>query len=507
MAAELMRGPLSRPVLAVNGKRLNSARDPFKEATRILTAQIESSDIKRRIPDTEKLLVFLLNPPLGLVENSAKELLPGAQIYSLISDAELYAFHHPRKTPGAVYLGNALYCGNPLSLPLYSIVSDLDFMRSIVLEWPASRSLSGHDLLREAVVAHFRELQASYNTRSFYGPRWMSNYRLHKNRHSIRRLHKVRGPVFLCASGPSLEDSMHTISSNRSKVHLWALPSAVAGLKERDLTPDVVISSDGGYWASVHLDSLAGESHLVLARSAYARPSQLDSFPSVEFFSLSMCFEIPNPEEKQLAERGSVIFSALDVLGTVARGPVILFGMDFGSRGLQSHIRPHGFDGYIECRNSRLEPLTSQRFNRSLGNDWNIYSRWFSALSLSAEHGWPPLYRVRRDGVKLPVPELKDADECQRIIDCAEHYMPPVFVGGSPHHAAKMSRVATGEVDMIPPALPSDLLSSPDRKKLRELIIMVAGLRFKECYAQWLAGEDEAEAVLQLASGLRGEQK
>ena len=489
MNASLIRVSENSYSLLYQQKHLHSVRNPWQEAERLIHSQMEASKLYQRISDKRSPVFFLINPGLGHAAVILRKRYSKAVIHAVYSDESLYQF--------------VLNCRESMLAPeemipainrsqfkqyLLSNLTGLSVFSTQLINWLPASYLPGHDRLLKEYLAAIREKQADILTRMYFGRRWIQNVR--SNIHRLRKpknLGTISGPVVLCASGPSLGDSLPLLREIGSRVHIWALPSALRALRAERICPDCIVSSDGGYWAGPHLRFAPEQSHLIMALSSRVPANLFDNRKSAEFISLQMPF-IQNAQPfMELPERASVIFTTLDILARLDSDPVIIFGADFDTRELQTHIRPHTFDEFIESTGNRLHPLSTERFRRSTGGQLNLYAEWFRTEKHSE---WPTLYRWRGEGAELPIPEIQTRDELMTIINAlpAKNI---TWKGGS-----KTTQIAD-IIAPIPHPLPENLFSK-EHRSLREILIYTNGIEFKNQYLQWLSGKTEHCCVREL---------
>jgi hypothetical protein len=149
-----------------------------------------------------------------------------------------------------------------------------------------------------------------------------------------------------------------------------AVSSALAACRWAGIEPDIVVSTDGGYWSRVHLYPLAREA-LTLAAPLTALPSAsvyrhlalllLDqgSFAESELLpSLGPALRLP--------PHGTVSGTALYLAARLTDGPIVAAGLDLASFGDIDHARPHGFDAILAEGVSRVAPLEGKAWARGL---------------------------------------------------------------------------------------------------------------------------------------------
>jgi hypothetical protein len=166
----------------------------------------------------------------------------------------------------------------------------------------------------------------------------------------------------------------------------------LAALSYYSIVPDIIINSDPGYWARFHLMEGLSCSHsntepLFLFSSLYGSVP-FHSGSSFRhhglFIEKDSPFAIDNSRVMHLPARGTVAATALDIMLQSSSGPIFFAGLDFSSRDLQSHVRPHTFDKYYFTWSDRFLPTESIRFFRQPLPDHDPlrqYARYFSQLS------------------------------------------------------------------------------------------------------------------------------
>jgi hypothetical protein len=177
-------------------------------------------------------------------------------------------------------------------------------------------------------------------------------------------------PLVICASGPSLVRCLPLLSRVRSRVNLWALPSALPALEYSRLIPDVVVATDPGHYASTLLDAVTEKIPCLAMPLCAARGSWRSAAKTLLFMQ-------PNFFEYELARRSGLTLPALDTHGTVAGTALLLAaafgaanavfcGLDFCFNDLRSHVVPHAWDVPHLSSATRVRPTCSVLWARAL---------------------------------------------------------------------------------------------------------------------------------------------
>jgi hypothetical protein len=239
----------------------------------------------------------------------------------------------------------------------------------------------------------------------------------------VARPGPVDAPVVLAASGPSLEYILHNLVKYRSRFRLWSLPSSLPALLGAGLIPDLIFTTDSGFWARIHQRYFPPGVTVAMPLSSSARPRRdtpamlLPQETPGERFLLSgkkwPCLHVPS--------MGTVAATAMETWARLCSGPMMIVGLDLKWFDLRSHVRPHSFDGWLAVRTSRISPAQNVAWNRAMemapdregrsrsGPSLRTYADWFES---SAPSG--PIFRaVPGDfpGGRAPIKHIAEVDE------------------------------------------------------------------------------------------------
>jgi len=340
------------PRYLVNGKSLVSVYDPEKEA-RQWAASITSGP---------EALVFLVGEPTGL---AARELAlqSGCRVVRLVPHASCLTGQ------------DRSWCWVPED-------SDLGRFLSDVLErcgpaqvqwhlWPAFERAAPQEAGEWTRVFRdtYRIAQGSWLTTKHSGRRWWRN----SLRNFVGWEHPVdlqpgSRPIVVAASGPSLDAGWQVLAQERARFDLWALPSSISALRVRGLTPDVVVTTDGGYWAAEHLHRLNGAPTTVLSALSGAADAVLERSPTW-FFGQGLPWEnellatLPFPAAV-VPSQGTVAVTALNLALAATSGAVFVAGLDLAWTDFRAHVSGHTVDRRLAPVAGRYTPwegLLAQR--------------------------------------------------------------------------------------------------------------------------------------------------
>ena len=387
--------------------RLHSRYQPQLEADRYIKALNPCRSIDYYI---------LIEPGLGYLISSLHTHCPDSKVIVLHADASF------RVT-------QSRYPEVPMWFPdsggvqefLEKTIPDAASIR--LIEWRPSLRVYGDaclGLVRES-TEFIRRSEASRRTGAAFGKRWVRNF--FRNVTLLRQTLLYRPmdiPIVITGSGPSLESAIPKICAAREGVFVLAASSSLPALTACGIMPDMVISTDGGGWALLHLHACFQEGNfttnqhkptrttgkyrstgswsscgswsnnlrispkLAFALSA-ALPSQCSSMPLLPMNDgslwQSMVLHSIGVPSVLIPQRGTVTASALELALALGTGSIFLAGMDLSVRDIRSHARPYGFDHLFFGAASRLRPVYSQYFIRSrdmkAGGSHDVYAAWF----------------------------------------------------------------------------------------------------------------------------------
>jgi hypothetical protein len=339
---------------------------------------------------------ILIEPGLGYLVPALRKKNPAAKIIAL---------HCVRPgSPGAAENrpDACWYPGKGCALQdfLEAEIPDTNAGAVKIVEWRPGLAVFGTAYLKlmEETAEFIKRADANARTTGEFGRRWFRNF--FRNLDLLEQIlvpSPLSLPMVIAGAGPGLEDAIPLIEEARRKSPLLILAasSAAAAMEERGLAPDLVISTDGGNWARLHLCECwrrifgRGSGGLctgLAAALSAAIPSQYAGVPILpisdgSFWQRTVLSGLEIPF-LALPQRGTVSASALDLAFYLTGGNIYIAGMDLALKDIRSHARPYGFDALWEQDEGRLNPVYSQAFTRALGiragGSYGIYASWFS---------------------------------------------------------------------------------------------------------------------------------
>ncbi|GAB6391793.1 MAG: DUF115 domain-containing protein [Treponematales bacterium] len=356
------------------------SRNPVQEAERYVRALAL---------DGNPRCLALIEPGEGYLIPPLRRRLPGAKIIALHAEKQAGC---PGQEPDAEWDPS-----RPESLRsfLEREIAETEAGAVKVIEWrPGLARYGGKYLaLLSETAAFLKFLDANGRTVKHFGRRWFRNFL--RNAALIRRVY-VPAPqemsVVVAAAGPSLQARAPLLREKRDGVFLLAVSSAVPALAAAGLAPDMVITSDGGGWALLHLYEYfrpaGAASFPPLAASLFAAlPSQCAAVPVLPLSDGSLWQSLVlrglGVPFLPLPQRGTVAAAALDLALFLTAGEVYAAGLDLAPDGPRCHAAPYAFDRLEENAACRLAPRCSLAFIRARaaaeGGSLAVYAGWFAA--------------------------------------------------------------------------------------------------------------------------------
>jgi hypothetical protein len=375
--------------------RLHSKYNPQQEAQRYIDALKINTDIN---------CFILIEPGMGYMIPVLRKIKAESKIIVLHADSGF------RELQGVIPGDAVWYTDSETGVQEFLEAEVPPAARVRMVEWRPSLNVYGDiilDIVRES-AEFIKRLEAGRRTDAFFGKRWMRNFfrniALFQNTLMYR---KMDIPVVITGSGPGLEAVLPRILASRDNIFIIAASSSLPALAANGITPDMVISTDGGGWALTHLYGffrpLPPKPAILALYFCAAVPSQCSALPLLPINDGSLWQSIAlhaiGFPSVLVPQRGTVTASALELALELSNGNIFLAGMDLSVCDIRSHARPNGFDYLFFGSATRLQPVYTQYFIRSggikAGRSLDVYAAWFKSrigsfpkriFSLGANH-------------------------------------------------------------------------------------------------------------------------
>lgn len=318
-------------------------------------------------------------------------------------DASLYAIRCSRDFSKTDALWDKVFYfdsdKDKLSNDLFYSLGEETLFSAAFFEWTPSRGVFTEETAEiwQAIKSAVLKARDVLGTRSHFAKRWFKNsFIFAANITNTEQLSVGDSPVIIAASGRSLETSLPYLQTQRNKFFLIAVSSAYSALLRYGIIPDLVISTDGGYWAKRHIAFPASDKML---KEANARP--LFAFSSEAAVPrkiletqriLPLCyddgssrifFQSAGISFMNARRNGTVSGTAAEFALTITTGPVFFCGLDQApAKGFQ-HTQPNALDMDAETTFNRIKPKESKfaMSQFSSAGSLEIYRNWFITRS------------------------------------------------------------------------------------------------------------------------------
>ena len=197
-------------------------------------------------------------------------------------------------------------------------------------------------------------------------------------------------PVIVCASGPSLKPCLNYIKEYADRFFLICLSSALSVLINNSIIPDLVLSTDGGYWAGQHLKALKNFSSIPLAAPTEAfipkevlaaNPTIVLNYNDASSFISSSIIEKSSLPACQAVRNPTVSGTALYFAKLISNKSIYFCGLDLSPQKGFQHCQPNELEKNNQLTESRIKNkisrINASRFN---GEALKIYQNWFASL-------------------------------------------------------------------------------------------------------------------------------
>ena len=229
-------------------------------------------------------------------------------------------------------------------------------------------------------------------TRQFFEKKWLINSCnfITYAKHFCNTQLNTSLPAIICASGPTLKPCLKAIKENANKLFIICLSSATSVLLQNNITPDVVLSTDGGWWAGEHLKLLKKHNDIPLAApcEAFVPKCILQKNPILSLvYNDSSSFiscEILKHADIQgfsVLRNPTVSGTALSFAKAITSNDIYFCGLDLASGKGHQHSKPNEIEKDNNIKDFRLKNIETRtahsRYNTS---SLNIYRDWFCGL-------------------------------------------------------------------------------------------------------------------------------
>ena len=362
----------------------HSTYSPEKEAQRF----VDSTDF----PYNPKI-IFFIEPGLSYCAPLLKKRYPVAKIICLRLFDKSISFSDEAEWDAVIPLDAARL--ESLNQFLIDTFGEEKLLSSALLIWKPAQNLFEQQI--QIFIKEYKqtleECKTLLVTRQFFEKKWLLNSCSFisniKKQISKNRI-KTEKPVVVCASGPSLKPCIPILKQNTDKLFIICLSSAVPVLLNNSIIPDIVLTTDGGYWAGEHLKELKKHNDITLAAPVEAfipkvilrkNPVITLKYNDSSSFISNSIIEKSGLNSFEAVRNPTVSGTAFYFANSITTGKVYFLGLDLnGQKGFQ-HSQPNEIEKDNSIFDTRIKPNT-QRNTASYLNSGSlkIYQNWFMGL-------------------------------------------------------------------------------------------------------------------------------
>jgi hypothetical protein len=405
------------PTARLDGRYLHSARDPAREAARLVSAAAGDGR-------NDDHAILLLGLGLGYAAEAAAALEPAPLVIAVEKRTDvLRAAFETRDLTGI--LGSRL---------IFVLGDEPDAITDVLSIAPKKLSVIRNPALTAADATFYRELERhieNWRTKDAvneatlrrFGKRWVKNQAA--NLPAIRDLPGIRFlagrfdfPVLLLAAGPTLNELFGKTAALAERCVVVAVDTALRFLKREGVEPDFVVSVDPQYWNTRHLDRCLPPGSVLIAEAAVYPPlphgrqdggeeEARPSFLCGSLYPMSSFIEKMVDVKGRLGAGGSVASAAWDFASSLAppdsSRPIFIAGLDLAFPGFATHYRGALFEEVAVASATRFLPAETRSFRALLDGApfiadaadgtpvltdkrLNLYASWFENRLKSSEN-------------------------------------------------------------------------------------------------------------------------
>jgi len=291
---------------------------------------------------------------------------------------------------------------------LDNIISDKDILNTIPIRHIRSSNINKdyYDNISILYSSLTREKVMSLASLYYFSTIWANNilYNIKLNPamtiKSFDKVLKNKIPLLLISSGKSIDEKIDKIKELSYTHFVLCLSHGLNTLLENNIIPDAVITTDGGFYSSIHLEKLKtikNDIYIFTTHTAYPASLSRIKNENIFYFSHNESLEsLIYKESVYIPMEGSVIMPALRIAAMLAPSYILLAGCDFAYIDEATHSKysnavvidyiTHNkidtvYNKNIKRRNSSKESIICyDEVSRETSNSLLAYYKHFSLL-------------------------------------------------------------------------------------------------------------------------------
>ena len=363
----------------INGHFLHSNYAPSKEAQRFVE--------NLKFPFTPSIII-ILEPGLCYAADFIRKKMPEVKIGGIRYTTDFSDYD--KKLDFVIN-----YSQDNFRTSLENILSEEQLLSAFFISWPASAQIFSD--IEKNVWNDIKEVMERAKTllitRQYFEKKWLINScRFISSIKNIVKLdNKIEKDCLIISSGPSLRPFISIIKNCRNNFFIICLSSAISVCQKEEIIPDLLMTTDGGYWAGEHLKHIFKNIPLALPAEAYCSSHILSTqkiLPLIysDGFSKDLT-KASGIESLNVIRNGTVSGTALLFAAEHCTKNIYMCGLDLASQTGFQHTQPNELENNSSSKDNRLKTkegrlTVSGFFNSSL----EIYRQWFCSTNLELKN-------------------------------------------------------------------------------------------------------------------------
>lgn len=370
----------------INNKPLHSLYNPENESRQFVEAQIKNIDYK---PSN----IIITGIAYSYCNSYIKETFPNCKISCIQYSKQIKTQNNFDKI---------FYVSDILAEELFLFLSEEHYTDTLFISWKPSETLFPNEyvIVWQSIKEYISKSSQIITTRIFFSHRWIYNsINLFLNQKKVMNLPKTKLPVLLICSGVTLKESIPYIKEYKNSFFILSVSSAITVLLKNNITPDLCISTDGGFYAKKHLSELHKFNLLQQKKIPIAISSE-SMIPSFLFLSTPIVNLQYSDEESEkpryllnngyiVRRNGTVGGTAYDIARLITDNNIFAIGLDLTfSKGYQ-HTQPNELELNESCNDNRLLTLEKrQSIKQFSSGSLETYAKWFESQAPEFFHNF-----------------------------------------------------------------------------------------------------------------------
>ena len=356
---------------------IHSPYSPLKEAERFVSL----------LPsDAEYDVIILIEPGFSYTKQFLKQKYPNTKIGIIRLIPELSNYNSDWDF--AINFENV----DKLQNQLLSLFTEEQLLCSMLCDWLPSKNLFNTENLQiwQAYKLVMEQCKTILITRQYFEKKWIINscnyikYLSEKALLDPQNILHTGKPVLIAASGPSLNAVISKIPLFREKCFIICLSSAIKAFLSNNIIPDLILTTDGGYYAGQHLKALINTNNLLVAAPCEAF-IQKQLLEKMNIIPCAYSDGVSNKLMEQsgikpliLERNGTVSGTALNLALSITNNEIYFLGLDLAGNKASQHTEPNELELNNTIKDFRLNNKESrQTRSRYNSGSLEIYRDWF----------------------------------------------------------------------------------------------------------------------------------